>query len=149
MEDALRQIIVPHLKKEEGFRPYCYSDSLGYSTIGYGRLVDRRKGGGISEKEAEMLLFNDLERFSADLDEKLPWWRSLDAVRRAVLLGMTFQMGISGLLGFKNTLKCVQEGDFGGAAGRMVVSRWAAQTPTRALRLANAMRTGDPRYLLP
>ena len=48
------------IKKDEGIVLHVYDDSLGYSTIGYGRLVDRRKGGGISEDEALYLLKNDV-----------------------------------------------------------------------------------------
>ena len=56
---------------------------------------------------------------------------------------MAFQMGVMGLMAFRNMLKAVEEGRFADAATAMIASRWAQQTPGRALRLAEAMRTGD------
>ena len=43
---------VEQLKRHEGLRLHAYADSLGYTTIGYGRMIDKRKGGGITEREA-------------------------------------------------------------------------------------------------
>lgn len=50
------------LKQEEGFKPHAYKDSLGYLTIGYGRMIDERLGGYLSEEEAGFLLENDIIR---------------------------------------------------------------------------------------
>ena len=131
------------LIRDEGFRRSCYQDSLGYWTLGIGRCVDARKGGGISQSEAFLLLRNDLGSKTSALDATIPWWKGLDPVRRAVILSMAYQMGAAGLLGFRNTLKAVQEGRFSDAATLMLTSRWATQVPLRASRLADAMRTGS------
>jgi lysozyme len=48
------------LEDEEGRVPHAYPDSLGYWTIGVGRLIDRRKGGGLSDDEIDYLLANDI-----------------------------------------------------------------------------------------
>ena len=48
------------LKQDEGFKPSAYKDSLGYLTIGYGRMIDERLGGYLSEEEAGFLLENDI-----------------------------------------------------------------------------------------
>ena len=50
------------IKKHEGCVLHCYEDHLGYMTIGVGRLIDKKKGGGITEDEAEYLLKNDIKR---------------------------------------------------------------------------------------
>jgi lysozyme len=131
------------LIRDEGFRRSCYQDSLGYWTLGIGRCVDARKGGGISQSEAFLLLRNDLGSKTSALDATIPWWKGLDPVRRAVILSMAYQMGAAGLLGFRNTLKAVQEGRFSDAATLMLTSKWATQVPLRASRLADAMRTGS------
>lgn len=55
---------------------------------------------------------------------------------------MAYQMGVAGLAGFKNTLAMIADGDFGGAASGMLNSKWAKQTPNRARRHADVMRTG-------
>ena len=131
------------LLRDEGYRRSAYTDSLGFWTVGVGRCVDARKGGGISQSEAFLLLRNDLGTKSAALDAAIPWWKGLDPVRRAVLLSMAFQMGAAGLLGFRNTLKAVREARWDDAAALMLTSKWATQVPLRASRLADAMRTGS------
>src|SRR3546814_15181122 len=45
-----------HLNREEGRIPHAYPDSLGYWTIGVGRLIDKRKGGRLTNVETDMLL---------------------------------------------------------------------------------------------
>ena len=62
MTGADRLRLRGQLKVDEGYRGTLYKDSLGYWTIGYGRLLDPLKGGSISADEAEYLLTNDLRR---------------------------------------------------------------------------------------
>jgi lysozyme len=130
------------LKREEGFVSHCYQDTLGYYTIGYGKLIDKRKGGGITEAEACILLDNEILSKIEELNAKIPWWSRLDDVRKTVVLAMAFQLGVPGLLEFKQTLNSLEHGDWSGAAGHMMSSTWAAQTPLRAARMATAIRTG-------
>lgn len=132
------------LKKEEGVVRTVYKDSLGYDTIGVGRLVDKRKrGAGLSDAEIDYLLQNDVDRVVAEVNKALPWVKSLTSNRKAVLYAMAFQMGINGLLGFKNTLKMIERGDYEGAAKGMLNSKWARiDSPARAKRTAELMRKG-------
>ena len=44
------------LRRDEGRVRHAYQDHLGYWTIGVGRLIDQRKGGGLSEDEIDYLL---------------------------------------------------------------------------------------------
>lgn len=134
------------LRGDESEVLHEYKDHLGFSTIGIGRLIDKRKGGGITPEESAYLLANDIARKTAELDKRLPWWMSLDDARRGVLLSMAFQMGVDGLLGFKNTLAMIQTGDYAGAAKGMLNSLWAKQTPERAKRMAEQMRVGIWQY---
>ena len=130
------------IKQDEGLVLHAYDDHLGFSTIGYGRLIDRRKGGGISQDEAEYLLNNDVSSRLAVLENAIPFFSRLDDARKAVLLNMSFQLGITGLLKFKSTLAFIEAGDFENASANMLKSLWAKQTPQRAKRLAEQMRTG-------
>lgn len=130
------------LKEDEGVIPYAYQDSLGYWTIGVGRLVDKRKGGKLSTDEIELMLSNDLKQVFSDLDAKLPWWRTLTLERQRVLANMCFNLGIDKLLGFKNTLDYIQKGQYALAASGMLNSLWAKQVGARADRLAERMRNG-------
>lgn len=130
------------LEVEEGRRRSVYQDSLGYWTIGIGRLVDGRMGGGLSDVEIDYLLANDIKAKTAEVRKALPWIDSLDEPRQAVLIGMAFQMGTSGLLKFVNTLRAVREGRYVDAAAGMMQSAWARQTPARAQRMADQMESG-------
>lgn len=130
------------LRRDEGEILSAYQDSLGYWTIGIGVLIDKRKGGGITPEESEFLFLNRLKLKMTELDQRIPWWRDLDEPRQGVLINMAYQLGVEGLLGFTNTLKMIQSGDYYGAARGMLLSKWSAQTPQRAARLSNQMREG-------
>ncbi len=131
------------LLREEGFVSHAYRDHLGYWTIGIGRLIDKEKGGGITQVEAFYLLLNDVDKIKTKLNGKLPWWRDLDDTRRTILISMAYQMGVDGLLSFKNTLRYVRKGEWKKAANGMRASKWARQTPGRAERMARAMESGE------
>lgn len=139
----MRQELTRQLKVDEGVKATVYKDHLGWDTIGVGRLVDARKpGAGLRPSEIDMLLQNDIDDRIEALTRRLPWFQNLDDARKGVLLNMAFQMGVDGLLGFKNTLRMVEDGDYMGAARNMLQSKWAEQTPARAARMAEQMRTG-------
>lgn len=135
-------LIIAELRRDEGVDRYAYQDSRGFWSIAVGRLIDRRKGGGLSDDEINYLLSNDVARVKAGLDKAIPWWRTLDPVRQRVLQNMGHQLGVGGLLNFKNALAAVKAGDYAAAAAEMLDSDWAReQTPERAARLAQGMRT--------
>jgi lysozyme len=129
--------------REEGAESCAYQDSLGYWTIGVGRLIDSRKGGGLSNDEINYLLDNDIKAKTREVLLLLPWMPRLSEPRQAVLIGMAFQMGMKGLLQFKRTLGSVEDGQYGEAAKEMLDSTWAKQTPARAHRMALQMETGE------
>jgi len=133
---------VEQIKRHEGLVLHAYQDSLGLTTIGYGRLIDKRKGGGISQQEAEYLLQNDINGVIQALERQISFWNSLNEPRKAVLMNMAFQMGVGGLMKFKRTLAMIEAGEYAQAADNMLTSLWAKQTPRRAKEMANQMRTG-------
>lgn len=138
MSDAL----IAELRRDEGVDRYAYPDSLGYATIGVGRLIDRRKGGGLSDDEIDYLLRNDIARVATGFDAAIPWWRALDPVRKRVLQNMGHQLGVRGVLNFKKAVAAIKAGDYAKAAEEMLDSVWArTQTPARAKRLAQMMRS--------
>jgi lysozyme len=134
--------LVRQLKGDEGVRKCAYQDHLGFWTIGVGRLVDARKGAGLRDDEIAYLLNNDIDDRINAVGKALPWFQNLDDARKAVLLGMAFQLGTDGLLGFKNTLALIRDGKYAEAAEAMLQSKWATQTPERAQRLAKQMKEG-------
>ena len=62
--------------------------------------------------------------------------------RLAVLESMCYQLGIAGFRKFKNMISAIDIGDWGEAAKQALDSRWAKQTPKRAERHAEVLRTG-------
>lgn len=139
----MSQELIKQLRRDEGEVLHVYNDSLGYATIGVGRLVDKRKGGGITAEESAYLLDNDIAKVRSELLRRAPWMAELDPVRFGALQNMAFQMGVDGLLGFKNTLAMVRAGNWRGASDGMMNSLWSRQTPARAKRLSLQMLTGS------
>lgn len=135
--------IASMLRREESEVLHAYQDHLGYWTIGVGILIDKRKGGGLLPEESEFLLQNRIRICSEKIAAALPWFAGLNAARQGVLVGMAFQMGVDGLLAFKNTLRYVERGQYEAAAAGMMRSLWAEQTPARAKRMARQMETGE------
>ena len=131
------------LLREEGAESCAYQDSLGFWTIGVGRLIDSRKGGGLSNEEIDFLLENDIKTKTREVLLALPWMPRLSDPRQAVLIGMAFQMGIGGLLKFKRMLSAVEDGQYFEAAAQMLESKWAQQTRKRAYRMALQMETDE------
>jgi lysozyme len=120
-----RKMLIEELRRDEGVVLHEYKDHLGYSTIGIGRLIDKRRGGGITLQEAEYLLGNDVDKVYSELKARLPWFvEKPDYVQRA-LCNMAFQMGIEGLLKFKNTLQFIKSGNYSAAADNALKSKWA------------------------
>ena len=137
--------LIRQLKRDEGTRATAYTDSMGWLTIGVGRLIDSRKpGAGLRPDEIDYLLHNDIADRVQALTKALPWFAKLDQARQGVLINMAFQLGMDGLLAFRQTLGLVRDGKYAEAAVQMLKSKWATtQTPERAKRLAEQMRTGE------
>ncbi len=136
--------LTAQLRRDEGIKATAYQDHLGYWTIGVGRLIDSRKpGAGLRPDEIDYLLRNDINDRVRALTKELPWFVKLDEARQGVLLNMAFQLGTTGLLSFKSTLALVAAGKYAEATEQMIKSKWATQTPARAKRLAEQMKTGE------
>lgn len=130
---------VEQIKKHEGFRRHPYYCTAGKLTIGYGRNLDDN---GVNEDEAEQLLANDVENVRAGIKRRVNI-NYCNEAQLAVLVNMAFNLGLTGLLGFKKMLGAIEQGDFQQAALEMLHSRWANQVPVRAQELAKQMLTGE------
>lgn len=143
--------LLKELRKEEGLRLIPYNDHLGFATIGYGHLIakrnftqeDVREWAGFTLGEAEDLLYEDLSKNVNAVRKRIAFFDSLDGPRKTVLVGMAFQMGVDGLLEFKNMLRAVDKGLYKEAGLEMMNSLWAKkQTPKRAKKLVERMVSG-------
>jgi lysozyme len=133
--DALKK----QLSKHEGLRLKPYKDTKGHLTIGVGRNLDAL---GISLEEAMLLLENDIEWVLDDLDSNLSWWRTQSEDRQLAMADMCFNLGIKGLLTFKNTLRYWQRGEYDKAADGILDSLYAKQVGQRAKTIAEMVRKG-------
>jgi len=131
------------LKLDEGSnivngRHMLYKCSACFWTIGYGYNIEKN---GVSEKIAQamfeefmtyLLVNPDIRRIIDEHDE----------IRQSVIVDMAFNLGVKGLLEFRNMLTAFENGDYNLAALEMLDSRWAEQVGHRATRLSYMMRTG-------
>lgn len=146
MLEKLRDILM----RDEGFRAKVYDDAnglligpthtlVGHPTIGYGRALDRQ---GLSRKEAEYLLNNDILRCEADASRNFDWWPSLADARKVVVISMIFNLGLEGFKDFRKMILAISQGRFGTAADEMEKSRWSKQVGNRDIELVTMMRQG-------
>lgn len=142
--DPNDRVLIRELERDEGRVPHAYTDSLGYLTIGIGRLIDKRRGGGLSDSEIDYLKANDIARVKRELDQNLPWWRNLDPVRQRVVQNVAFNLGVTGLVTkWPNTVALIKAGRYA-EAGRAMRDNgvWIGQVKDRGRRLATMMETG-------
>lgn len=132
---------------EEGYRADPYYCSEGYPTIGIGTRIGP-KGAALvnyqmhwSRDVAYAHLREEVKAITDKIDG-YPWFQQCNGPRRAVLISMAYQMGVSGLLGFQNTLQLIGAGNYAAAGRNMRMSKWYRQTPARAERHARVMESG-------
>ena len=138
-----RDLLISDIKREEGCRLSAYQDTRGVWTIGYGATgPDIGPGLVWGQEMADQTLDAAIDHVCSQLDTALPWWRSLDDIRANVMVKMAYQLGIGGLLAFRQMLAHVraEEWDLAKAAG--LDSEWAKQTPDRAKREMDELETG-------
>ena len=117
-----------------------YRDTQGLLSIGFGRCLDKI---GITFDEADYMLAGDIAATVSAVTAALPIiFEALNDVRQRVLCEMAYNLGLAGLMGFKQMLFGLQQSDYNTAADAMLTSLWARQVGARAVLLAHMMRTG-------
>ncbi len=66
----------------------------------------------------------------------------MNGPRRAALVNMVFQLGLTGVLKFRKMIQYLKVGNYEAAADEGLDSKWARQTPNRARRVTEVIRTG-------
>lgn len=134
--------LLADLKRDEGCRLKAYKDTLNVWTIGYGH-AHVAPGTVWTQAQCDAALIADIQEAQRQLDAHLPWWRTLDPVRQDVLANLCFNMGITALLGFTNTLAAIKAHDFKRGAAGLLASRYAVQVGARCTRLAQLLVSGQ------
>lgn len=142
-----RNLVIEQVKRDEGLRLTAYRDTVGVLTIGYGHNCAaypvagvKKVGDRIDQNLADELLKIDLLRAQRELCRSFPWVETwMSPIRYAVLINMSFNLGISRLKGFKKMWAAIRDRNFKTAAKEMLDSKWALQVGKRAQRLAYQM----------
>jgi lysozyme len=78
------------------------------------------------------LLENDLSRVVKNLDKIWHAWRVMPERARLVCIDMSFQLGITGFMNFRQTRALMEMGCWLEASEELLRSKYATQTPNRA-----------------
>ena len=155
MTELLDQLVL-----HEGLELLPYKDSLGIDTIGIGRNLEHRGLSeeelvhigkdisdicewGITKEQAYYLAENDIKIVEKEVCEAHPCVVELDEIRQRVINDMAFNMGVPRIKKFKKMWKAIEEENYEESKIQMLDSRWANQVGNRAVRLSNAMETGE------
>lgn len=143
--------IIPILNLEEGYKEKPYVDTLGYPTVAGGVRIGP-KGASLSNYQFtvprevgdvwKLSILNDKIAAAKKYSNIQQALANCNDARKDIIYSMMYQLGVDGLAAFKNTLKSIAGGDFNAGAEGMLNSLWAKQTPSRARRHAEVMRSG-------
>lgn len=144
--------IAKMLRLDEGFKDKPYRDTEGYPTVGIGQRIGPKNAlmsnytFSISRNVADVwmqeIAASYLDKMKNDTRISAALLKCNDA-RTDALVNMGYQLGVSGLSGFRNTLVLISNGSFEKASVEMLNSLWAKQSPQRAKRISETIRTGD------
>ena len=129
---------VDKVAAEEGFREMMYDCPAGYKTIGFGMNLEAT---AMPKYIAKLWLKALIMEIEGDLS-KYEWFTTMNDTRRTVLVDMVYQMGLSGVMKFKNMIKALEARNYNLAAVEMMDSNYAKQTPERAIRNSEALHRG-------
>jgi lysozyme len=108
-------------------------------TVGYGFTngvnIDTKMDRTKADRMLEQLILEE----DGKLRRALPWYADASFVTKTVLINMAFNLGLKGLLGFRNTLAFIKAKEFKRAATNMKLSKWHAQVGDRAVELEERM----------
>lgn len=124
----------------EGFRPYPYDDKTGKQvfapvgrvTLAYGWCLDTAL---CTEALGKVILEYWVDETNKDILRAAPWVDFLPEAACRAVCNMAFNLGISGLLAFKDFLGLLQRGDYAEAAADLETTLWFKQVGHRAVRI--------------
>lgn len=140
----------PGLRNLWGFKPvkellagktgYKLADGMPW-TVGFGNTHGVTPDSRLDRIRAERLLEEHILEVDNDLRNTLSWYNDASFVTKTVLINMTFNMGLAGVLKFRNTLAYIGQKNYKQAAANMRKSLWYQQVTKRAERLAVRMES--------
>ena len=132
--------LIESVKESEGFRSKVYKCTERYDTIGYGFAI---KDLELDEDICHQILVKILNDLIDNANDKFPFLLELPDEKADIVYEMIYQMGLNGVSKFKKMLKALEDQDFEKASVEMLDSLWAKQTPNRALKMSNKMKSNS------
>lgn len=126
------------IKLHEGYRLEPYYCTENHLTGGFGHKI-------LDGEEVPTTKEGWEELFDKDFNKALDGARSIvseDATNPtafSIIVEMVYQMGTAGVSKFKKMIAAVKEEQWKTASVEMLDSKWATQTPRRAMDLSNRM----------
>ena len=170
-QNKLARQVAGDLNRHEGFREFAYPDPLsalfknqpskdwGFKparevakpgtnfdqgkpwTVGFGFTHGVTPDSRMNRITAERRLEQEILDVDRALSDVLTWYKDASFVTKTILINLSFNMGIKGLLGFKNTLAFIKEKKYKEAASNLRKSLYYKQVTKRAEELATRLET--------
>ncbi|WP_308813445.1 glycoside hydrolase family protein [Helicobacter pylori] len=125
----------------EGFSPSIYTDKTGHPTIGYGYNLSVYSYEGKRITKAYGLLTDILKKNHKAL-LSYGWYKNLDAMRRMVILDLSYNLGLNGLLKFEQFIRAIEDKNYALAVERLQKSPCFNQVKKRASRNMEILKLG-------
>lgn len=153
--DVLSSLYKKYPRAKWGFRPatdilreigvkYQDAQKLGAPwTVGFGFTNGVTPMHHMERNVAERQLEVKILDMDSALEQKylVSWYNCATDVTKGVLINMAFNMGIAGLMSFKNSLRMIREQRWPEAAANLKKSLWYRQVGSRAKELINRIAT--------
>ena len=129
--------LVDQIMEHEGYRPGVYQCTEGHDTIGIGfKVADLQLDLDIAKE----ILQRKLDLLIKRVNNRFSWVSDAPYEIQNVVYNMCYQMGVSGFSKFKKTIQYLSDKNYDKASKEMLDSRWARQTPNRAIELSNTVK---------
>lgn len=127
--------------EDEGFSSTAYPDPLTGNlpyTFGHGLTY-------ITKDESSIIVGNRCYSIVNELNKE-EWFTRMDSTRQSAIINMAFQIGVGGLKKFKKTIGHFNKYEYSKASSEMLDSKWAKQTPERAKKISEIIKTGQIKW---
>ena len=121
------------IENAEGFRSHAYWDPIGKVwSVGFGQTgFNVGPNTVVTRQQATQWVIQNEQRIYNQLLAALPWAAYLSEVRLGALIDAAYNLGVAGLLEFKETLSAMKVKDWVGAVQGFRQSLWYQQVPDR------------------
>lgn len=159
-----RQKLIADLISDEGLKLFPYICPSGKNTVGVGKNIDdnpltlteliylgikerkpedvlnKLKQSGITKGDAIYLLENDIENVEKQLINNFSWYEAAPEEVQRAIANLCFNIGISRLLQFKNTLLFLKRKQYEEASVEILKSKWSTQVGLRSKRISELIK---------